>query len=104
MLPLDEHDRYERAWKAWRHRLWALSAVLLGLAWALSESSDDILPATLCLAGIAAALFWFCRFPCPRCGELFVTWRSIAGQMRARQVRCRHCDLAAREIPRERSY
>ena len=99
MLPLDEQERYERAWTGRRHRLWAFVAVLLGLGWALRQSGDDLVAAGLCLAGMVAAIAWFYRFRCPRCGELFVTLRSAPRQMRAKTLRCQHCDLAVNEIP-----
>ena len=98
MLPLDEQQRYEQAWRGRRTRLWLLLAALVALALGLRETDDPVLGA-LCLAAMVAAIVWFYRFRCPRCGEVFVKWRRIFSQVRGKTLRCQHCDLAVNEIP-----
>ncbi len=98
MLPLDEQQRYEQAWRGRRYRLWALRAALVALAFGLRETDDPVLGA-LCLAAMGAAIVWFYRFRCPRCGEVFVKWSTFIGQTRAKKLCCQHCDLAVNEIP-----
>ena len=103
MLPLDEQERYEQAWRARRWRIWAPLSALLILVLGLRETYDPLLRA-LCLAGMLAAIVWFYRFRCPRCGEVFVKWSRVFGQVHGRALRCQHCDLALNEIPGARDY
>ncbi len=102
MLPLDEQERYEQAWRGRRVRLWVLIAILLGLALGVRETGDVFVGAA-CLAAMGAAIVWFYRFRCPRCGEMFVKWSRIFSQVRGRTLRCQHCDLAVNEIPGDSS-
>ncbi len=103
MLPLDEQHRYEQAWRGRRWRLWGLLLALVILGLGLREIHDPILGA-VCLAGMVAAIVWFYRFRCPRCGEPFVKWRTIFSQVRAKALKCQHCDLSVNEIPGARPY
>ena len=98
MLPLDEQQRYEEAWRGRRYRLWLLLAALVALALGVRET-DDVFVGAAGLAAMVAAIVWFYRFRCPRCGDLFVRWSTIFRQTRARTLACQHCDLAVNEIP-----
>ena len=100
---MTEVERYKAAWKARRQRGIARLLIMAGFVAAMAIRPDSMLIWGAAITGMLGAEYWFNRFRCPRCGEIFnPDWKRDSGPFSGKPLRCAQCGLALDEIPGEK--